>query len=85
MTFTAAATRVLALYFGSDAVPFSTTSDGLPGAVRTYHKFSDAAEEVGMSRISGGIHTMFDVTADKQVGTKIGDWVFTHALLPVSS
>lgn len=83
MTFTAAATRVLANYFGTDEVPFSTTSDGLPGAVRSYEKLSDAAEEVGMSRIYGGIHTMFDVTAGRDVGRKIGDWVFAHALLPV--
>ena len=83
MTFTAAATRVLALYFKNDSVDFSTTSDGLPGAVRTYHKFSEAADEVGMSRIYGGIHTMFDVTAGKEVGAKIGDWVFAHALQPV--
>jgi hypothetical protein len=84
MTFTAAATRVLALYFGADDVMFSTTSDGLPGAVRTFHKLSDASEEVGMSRIYGGIHTKFDVTAGKDVGARIGDWVFAHALRPTS-
>ena len=81
MTFTAAAARVLALYFGTDAVPFSTTSDGLPGAVRSYKTFSEAADEVGMSRIYGGIHTMFDVTEGKRCGLAIGDWVFAHALL----
>ena len=81
MTFTAAAARILALYFGTDDVSFSTTSDGLPGAVRSFKKLSVAADEVGMSRIYGGIHTIFDVKAGKDCGTKIGDWVFTHALL----
>lgn len=84
MTFTSAATRVLALYFGSDEVAFSTDSDGLPGAVRSYKKLSAAADEVGMSRIYGGIHTMFDVKAGKEVGAKIGDWVYAHALKPTS-
>lgn len=83
MTFTAAATRVIALYFGTDDIAFSTTSDGLPGAVRSYKKLSAAADEVGMSRIYGGIHTMFDVTAGKDVGVKIGDWIYAHALQPL--
>lgn len=82
MTFTAAATRVLELYFGTDEIPFSTTSDGLPGSVRNYRRLSEAADEVGMSRIYGGIHTMFDVDAGKETGARIGEWVFAHALLP---
>lgn len=83
MTFTGAATRVIALYFGTDDVAFSTTSDGLPGAVRSFRKLSTAAEEVGMSRIYGGIHIRFDVREGKNAGEKIGDWVFEHALQPV--
>jgi hypothetical protein len=84
-TFSAAGAKLLALYFGTDAIEFSLTSDGLPGAVRTYKSFSEAAQEAGMSRVWGGIHTMSDNLEAQKAGAKIGDWVFTHALLPVSS
>lgn len=84
MTFTTAATRVLALYFGTDDVEFSTTSDGLPGAVRTFHKLSDAAKEVGDSRVFGGIHTKLDVREAQVSGLKVGDWVFAHSLQPLN-
>jgi len=81
-TFTGAATRLLELYFKSDDIEFTTTSDGLPGAVRTFKKLSDARREVGMSRVYGGIHTMSANLEGQKAGIKIADWVFAHALLP---
>jgi PAP2 superfamily len=81
--YTSAAGRILALYFGTDDITFSVGSDGLPGAVRTFHKFSDAVHEIGMSRIWGGIHTPEDVFEALKQGPKVGDWVYTHALLPM--
>jgi hypothetical protein len=84
-TFSSAAARVLALYFGTDDIEFSVGSDGLPGVVHTFKKLSDASKEAGMSRVWGGIHTMSDNLEAQKAGTKIGDWVYTHALLPVSS
>ncbi len=84
-TFSAAATRILELYFGSDDIEFSVKSDGLPGAVRTYKSFSEARREVGMSRVWGGIHTMSDNLEGQKAGLKIADWVFTHALQPASA
>lgn len=41
-TFTGAAPRLLARYFGTDDITSSVGSDGLPGEIRTYHKLSDA-------------------------------------------
>jgi len=55
-TFSGAAAGVLAAFYGTDDIVFTTTSDGLPGVERTYTSFSQAAEEAGMSRIYGGIH-----------------------------
>jgi PAP2 superfamily protein len=81
-TFSAAGARILALFFGSDDIEFTVKSDGLPGAVRTFNKFSDAQREVGMSRVMGGIHTMKDNIEGQNAGVKIADWVFTHALRP---
>lgn len=81
-TFSAAATRILELYFGTDAIEFTTTSDGLPGAVRTYRSLSEAREEVGMSRVWGGIHTMSANLQGQRTGTAVADHVFRHALRP---
>src|SRR5213078_1294159 len=55
-TFSGAAAAVLAAFFGSDEIPFTTTSEDLPGVSRSYSSFSQAAAEAGMSRIYGGIH-----------------------------
>jgi len=82
-TFSAAGAQLLALFFGTDTVEFSVTSDGLPGAVRSFKKLSDASHEVAMSRVWGGIHTMQDVVQGGAAGVKIADWTFAHALQPV--
>lgn len=83
-TFTGAASRMLALCFGSDDIEFTIGSDGLPGVVRTYKRFSDACRELSMSRVWGGIHTMNDVVEGQQAGRKIADYIFAHALLPAN-
>lgn len=80
MTFTSAAVQVLERYFGTDTVSFSVASDGLPGVVRHYDTLSAAREEVGLSRIYGGIHFRMDVEAARTAGTAVGNWVFEHAL-----
>ena len=84
-TFSAAAARTLALYFGTDDIEFSVTSDALPGSVRSFKKLSDAQKEAGMSRVWGGIHTMSDNLEAQKAGVKIADWVIEHALTPVAA
>ncbi|HYP15692.1 MAG TPA: hypothetical protein VEQ65_00665 [Opitutus sp.] len=81
-TFSAAATRILERFFGTDEIEFTARSDGLPGAVRSYKKLSDARNEVGMSRVFGGIHTMSDNLAGQECGMKLADFVFDNALQP---
>jgi hypothetical protein len=81
-TYTAAAGRLLERYFRTDDIEFTTTSDGLPGAVRTYKKLSDAVREVGMSRVWGGIHTMAANLEGQKAGVKVADWVFEQSLQP---
>jgi hypothetical protein len=79
---TGAATRALALFFGTDEMTFSATTTN-PAAlqqVRTYHGFSDAAADVVNARIYEGIHFRFsDVRARKQ-GRHVAQWVFSHFL-----
>jgi hypothetical protein len=81
-TFSGAAARLLARFFGTDEIGFRTTSDGLPGAVREYRRLSDAAAEIGLSRIYGGIHTMSANTAGLEAGRRVADWVFENAFTP---
>ncbi len=79
-TFTGASSRILALYIGTDDFEFTSTSDGLPGVVRSYDSFSDASIELNMSRVWGGIHTMLDVVEGRRIGMEIADYVFANAL-----
>lgn len=81
-TFSAAASRLLERFFGTDDIAFTTTSDGLPGAVRSFRKLSECREEVGMSRLWGGIHVMSDNVEGQKCGMMIADYVFEKALLP---
>ena len=80
--FSAAAARTLALFFGTDDIPFSVGSDGLPGVVHSFARFSDAQREAGMSRVWGGIHVMSDNLEAQKMGVSVADWVYSHALLP---
>ena len=82
-TFSAAASRLLERFFGTDDIEFTVRSDGLPGAVRSYKKLSEARNEIGMSRIWAGIHYMSDNLEGQKAGIKIADWTFEHALLPL--
>lgn len=80
MTFTTAAVQVLQRFFGTDFVPFAVASDGLPGVVRSYDTLSQAREEVGWSRIYGGIHFRMDVEEARTAGESVGNWVYDNAL-----
>jgi len=85
---TAAATRSLALFFGSDQMSFTvrtTNTAALPPQEqeRHYNRFSDVAADVVNGRIYEGIHfRSADVQARKQ-GRHVAQWVFGHFLRPV--
>jgi hypothetical protein len=84
-TFSAAGSRILEIFFETDEIEFTVRSDGLPGAVRTFKKLSACRDEIGMSRLFGGIHVMCDNVEGQKCGIKIADWVSTHALPPVAA
>jgi hypothetical protein len=77
--------EVLASFFGTDAIPFSISWEGLPGVTRSYAGFSAAADEATMSRIWAGFHWGFDLTAGHALGLSVADYVFQNYLLPVTS
>ena len=83
-TFSGSSSRLLALFFGTDEIPFSIDSDGLPGVTRSFDTVSAAAEEAGQSRIYGGIHWQFDNRDALAGGRALGEFVFANFLRPSS-
>jgi len=73
---------VLAMFYGTDNIPFTTGSDFLPGVHRSFASFSAAAAEAAISRLYGGIHFRFANEDGLTGGLSIGEWTFTHYLQP---
>ena len=80
-TVTGATMRVLALLLGNQT-PFTLSSPALPGVTATYQRFSDAAVEVGLSRIWGGIHFRTACEVGRAAGESIADQAVANYLLP---
>jgi hypothetical protein len=81
-TYSTSCATALAQFFGTDAIPFSITYDGLPGVTRSYDSFSAASHEAGQSRIGAGIHWAFDVSAGETQGAAVATYIFQNFLLP---
>ena len=75
--------EVLARFFGTDKVSFSTSSSTQPGVTRSFTSFSQAAEENGNSRVYIGFHFRHAVTEGIKLGSKVGEVAFNHYLRPV--
>jgi PAP2 superfamily len=84
-TFSRCGATILASYFGTDAIPFSTPGEGMTAAVRSFPGFSAAADEVGMSRIFGGIHFPSANFWGQAQGRSIADYVLSNYLRPVTN
>ena len=80
-TFSTASAVVLSRFFGTDDVSFRVGSDSLPGVFRQFTSLTECANEVGLSRIYGGIHFMSANQDGKSCGAKIGEFVFRNFLL----
>jgi hypothetical protein len=82
---TAAVTRSLENFFGTDTVEFTVTSEAplAKQKARTFKRFSDAAQEVVDARIFLGIHFRFADDAARTQGRQVADWVFARTLRPV--
>lgn len=83
-TFSGAAAALLAGFFENDAVPFWATSSEFPGVQRRYDSFWKCAEEIGQSRLYGGIHFSFSNRDGLELGKQVAQWVLSHSLQPVT-
>jgi len=71
-------------FFGTDRLDFSLTNPSLPGVVRSFQSFSEAADEAAVSRIYAGQHFRYDEDAGQALGDQVGDFVFDSILRPVA-
>ena len=81
-TFSGAAAKVLALFYGTDDIAFITGSDFLPGILRSFPSFSAAAAEAALSRLYGGIHFRSANEDGLRSGLLIGEWTVDNFLQP---
>ncbi len=81
-TFSGAAATVLALFYGTEDLPFTIGSDFLPGVYRSFATCLDAAQEAAVSRLYGGIHFRSANEDGLQAGINIGEWTGTPYLQP---
>jgi hypothetical protein len=82
----AAAAEVMADVFGTDAVAFTLASGAPnPGITRSYASFSQAAREVGDSRVYAGIHFRTACTEGLKMGERIGHEVLAQSLQPFAN
>lgn len=82
---TGAATRALALFFGTDEMTFTVTTTN-PMAIqqtRVYSRFSDAADDVVTARVYEGIHFRFADAEGRKQGRRVAQWAFGHFLKPL--
>jgi hypothetical protein len=82
-TFSAAASKILELFYGTDDISFTTNSDGLPDVFRSYTSLSQAADESGQSRIYAGIHWQYANQDALTSGRALGEYVFGNRLKPI--
>ncbi len=84
-TFSGAAATILAMFYGTDEVSFTATSDALVGATRTFTSFSDAAAEAALSRLYGGIHYRSANEDGLRAGIAIGAFAFGNVMQPTGN
>jgi hypothetical protein len=80
-----AATRILQRFFDTNRMDFQVTSN-VPAVVnkmRSYKRFSEAAQQVVDARVLLGIHFRFADDAARQQGWRVGDYVFGNLLRPL--
>jgi hypothetical protein len=71
---------VLADFFGTDNITFTSSTEGFNVPDRTFTSFSQAAMEGANSRLYGGIHWDFDNQHGLTGGQAVGHYVYATQL-----
>ena len=83
--FASAVTTMLEHFFETDHMTFSITTTNVGPTVqdtRTYHRLSDAAQDVVDARVYSGIHFRFADEAARKQGRQVAHWTFKNYLRP---
>lgn len=81
--FSGTASLILAKICGSDNFKIRVKSDQFPSETRVFDSFSSCAQEIGKSRLLGGIHFKFSNEIALEYGNKIGNFYYNNYLLKV--
>jgi PAP2 superfamily/RTX calcium-binding nonapeptide repeat (4 copies) len=79
-TVSGAAGAILTSFFGDD-FSFTTVTPGLPGIARSLGSFSETANEIGYSRLYGGIHFNSGIEDGLKLGESLGNYVAENFLV----
>lgn len=79
-TFSGSAAVILARFFGTDNIAFTSSAEGFAVPDRSFTSFSQAATEAMNSRMYGGIHFRFDNEVGLLMGHGIGNHVYDNYL-----
>ena len=74
---------VLADFFGTDNISFTSSAEGVSVPDRTFTSFSQASQEAADSRLYGGIHWSYDNEDGLALGRALGQHVFATQLRPI--
>ena len=73
--------ELLARFFGTDAIPVTRSSEMFPQfAPRSFTTLSSMAEEIGISRIYGGIHFNYSNLDGRTAGKELAHYAFANSL-----
>ena len=81
-TMSGASGAVLADFFGTDNISFTSSAEGVSVPDRTFTSFSQASQEAADSRLYGGIHWSYDNEDGLALGRALGQHVFDTQLRP---
>jgi hypothetical protein len=70
--------------FGCQPNSITLSSPGIPTIVLHYTKLRQITDDIDDARVYGGIHFRYDQDAGGRQGRRIGSFVFSHKLQPVS-
>ena len=79
-TFTGAGCAVLSAFTGGGKLEFETRSSAFPDGSRRFQSLTECAEDIGRSRIYGGIHFQTSNAEGLVLGRNVGDFVLGECL-----